>query len=235
MENKSTLVLIAVMAAGILGTYGVITTSATSLMTAETQGTWTPMIGHVELTLKDAAGNIKSYHQFDNQVVTRGDDCASVLIFGSTTGTETCDSSAVFQYIGIGNDTTAIDDTRTDIGSAATSTTDGLMAVLQDTTPNTDTGPGAQTTITNDRSFSFQSGAGAPVTNATDSENTVTVQQVALFDDDCTHTAQVAINQGICDGTAAADDLFAAQDVTISVSSGDTLDVTWTVTVGSSG
>jgi hypothetical protein len=174
--------------------------------------------GHVEYVLRDSDGTIKQYIQTDNQVVDRGDQCVANLISGATGATCT-NSSNNFTWIGIANGTSGINDAATTIGDAANSATDGLMAMRQ-CTPTTANNAGNGATITcgtpSGDPFSFSS---TTTTNATQ------VQRAGLFNADCTANAQ-----NVC--TGAAGDMFAAQAIDVTTTSGDTLAVTWTITVG---
>jgi len=193
------------------------------------------MMGHVEYILRDADGNIKSYAQADNMVVNRGDDCSITYMFqpnSFTGGGDVCTNAnaAGFQFIGIGNATftaDAADTTLIDGGSAAvaTTTTDGLMAVKWDNnTVSTASSNGGTVIIATETPFTFSNGATSGI------GNTTTVLSAGLFDHSC--DGQTA--GGVCTSNTSAMNMFSAQAISVAVSDGDSLSVTWTITVGNS-
>ena len=191
------------------------------------------MMGHVEYILYDADGNIKSYAQGDNMVVNRGDDCSIAHMFQPTSATGGADvctnfNPAGFHFIGIGNGTITVDAADTtllDAGatSVATSSTDGLMAVRWDNnTAATASSNGGTVVIATESQFTFST-SGA-VTNAT------TVTAAGLFDNTCSTQSSTT---GICSANSGVMNMFSAQSISVVVSDGDSLSVTWTITVGS--
>ncbi len=193
------------------------------------------MMGHVEYIVHDADGNIKSYVQGDNMVVNRGDDCSIAYMFqpnsfssGGTPDVCTNFNPAGFHFIGIGNGTITVDaadTTLVDGGSTAvaTSSTDGLMAVRWDNnTAATASSNGGTVVIATETPFTFST-SGA-VTNAT------TVTAAGLFDNTCSTQSGTT---GICTANSGVMNMFSAQSISVAVSDGDSLSVTWTITVGS--
>ena len=188
------------------------------------------MMGHVEYVVRDANGNIKAYMQGDNEVVNKGDDCVITYVFGSTNagGGDNCTATADgFRFIGIGNATLGtVTGTYTGLGASGAQTVaggspgaEGIMAIRADSnTVGSASSDGGTVVIKTENPFTF----GA--TNAT------TVLGAGLFDANCT-----VGSIGQCTSTYTAN-MFSAQALNggsgVAVTSGDSLDVTWTITVG---
>ena len=191
------------------------------------------MMGHVEYILRDANGNIKSYAQADNIVVNRGDDCSIFYMFQPTSFSGAPDICTTanpngFHYIGIGNMTQAVfNNSTTLVGSLTTvaiSGTNGLMAVKWDNnTEAAASSNGGTVVIATETPFTFSNGAAGFT-------NTTTVTTAGLFDNTC--SAQTA--GGICTANLGVMNMFSAQTISVAVSDGDSLSVTWTITVGNS-
>lgn len=191
------------------------------------------MMGHVEYILRDADGNIKSYTQGDNMVVNRGDDCSIAYMFQPTSATGGADvctnfNPAGFHFIGIGNGTITVDAADTtllDSGATtvASSGVGGLMSVRWDNnTAASASSNGGTVVIATESPFTFST-SGA-VTNAT------TVTAAGLFDNTCSTQSTTT---GICTANSGVMNMFSAQSISVAVSNGDSLSVTWTITVGS--
>jgi len=192
------------------------------------------MMGHVEYIVRDADGNIKSYTQADNMVVNRGDDCSIAYMFQPTSftgGADVCTNAnpAGFHFIGIGNGTITVDAADTtllDAGSTqvANSASDGLMSVRWDNdTAATASSNGGTVVIATPSPFTFSTSGAA--TNAT------TVTAAGLFDNTCSTQSTTT---GVCTANTGAMNMFSAQSISVAVSDGDSLSVTWTITVGNS-
>jgi len=217
MKTIFTFAVVAALSVAAIGAIGTQAFSTPLLLGAvDTDNAY--LQGHVEYVLRDGEGNIKQYIQSDNQVVDRGDQCVANLISGAT-GATCSNNSNTFTWIGIGNSSSTINDAATDIGSAASSGSNGLMATRQ-CTPTTADNAGNGATITcgtpSGDPFSFSD---------TTSSNATSVVRAALFNADCTDNAQ-----NVC--TGAAGDMFSAQSISVTTTDGDTLAVTWTITVG---
>jgi hypothetical protein len=192
------------------------------------------MMGHVEYILRDANGNIKSYAQADNMVVNRGDDCSIFYMFQPTSFSGTPDvctnaNPNGFHYIGIGNMShTVFANSTTLVGQSTTvaiSGTNGLMAVKWDNdTAAVASSNGGTVVIATETPFTFSNGATSGF------GNTTTVTTAGLFDNTC--SGQTA--GGICTANAGVMNMFSAQAISVAVSDGDSLSVTWTITVGNS-
>lgn len=194
---------------GILGMNGLSATSfgiipATTSTAGEAQG----LLGHVTYILSDENGNIKSYLQSDNIVTTRGQNCATQMLFGNTTAPlaasciDATGATTGFNQIAIGNATTSTV-AATDTALAVNG---GGLEIKR--SQGTTTFATSQAIITSP-SFVFNA--------ASDNTAGTTVTQSGLFD-------------GATVG-AANSNLFADQAISIAVGSTDTLVVTWTITL----
>ncbi|MEK6947239.1 MAG: hypothetical protein AABX32_06555 [Nanoarchaeota archaeon] len=226
MKTTSMIALIAVISAASIGVVSMNGFSAIPFATASVSPESGTMMGHVEYVLYDADGNIKTYAQGDNMVVNQGDNCVIGYVFqpGNTFGTDNCVSNANgFRFIGIGNATATVSATATTLTDTATtvanSSTDGLMAMRTDgTIVVTASSNGGTAVITTESPFTFTSGV-----------NATTVLSAGLFDKTCT-----TVTNGICTAYAADQNMFSVQAINVPVSGGDSLSVTWTITVGNS-
>ena len=104
------------------------------------------LLGHLELVAKDKDGNIKAYRQTDNIVVNKGKNCAAVHIFGvpaNSTGSA-CggQSTAAFNYIGIGTNGAAETATDNALGTPLGSrTNNGTFTLVNATNGGSDSSP----------------------------------------------------------------------------------------------
>jgi hypothetical protein len=229
MKNSiAVFAIIAVAAIGI-GATGI---SASTLATASTPilASNSAMMGHLEYTLVDQTGAIKAYGQTDNIVTTVGDRCIAESVFernSADTEAEADCANANFDYIVISNNTGVTLNDALDISDdqAGTGSQLGLLASVQGavTLANSNVGAGSVTaTITNSaHPFTF-----------TDSVNaTNTLAAAYLMDAGCTLDSSAL-------GTLCADDvpsgeILAGQTLSsLAISSGDSLTITWTVTIG---
>lgn len=226
MKTTSMIALIAAISAVSIGAISMNGFSAIPLVAASVSPESGTIMGHVEYILYDANGNIKSYVQADNQVVDRGDNCVMAYTFGpGNPGSDTdfCVSNANgFRFIGIGNATATVGPEATTLtnqaATVATSATDGLMAMITDPTlVFTNSTDGGTVIINTETPFAFTSGV-----------NATTVLSAGLFDATC------AATNGICTAYASPQNMFAVQAISVPVSAGDSLSVTWTITVGNS-
>lgn len=221
--------LVAVMVVAIAATLGITTISATNLIVQNSPATehFGMMVDHVELILRNADGNIISYYQGDNAVTDAGDRCASERLFKANSGDnggENCGNAEIV-VIGIANGTAISEDDSTSISSyGVADTTTGIMATIPDTVVTiAATGTGVATIITNSgHLFNFED---------TGNKNaTTTIISVILADAACGEDAD-----GQCTSIPADMEVFAARDASLTVNDGDTLQVTWTITVGGVG
>ena len=188
------------------------------------------MLGHVEYKVFDEFGSIKQYMQNDNLVVNVGKDCVARMVFDNSTADPiNCINNNTFQFIAIGNATGgAIDEDSTTLydGVCASTGVGGEMARKQ-VTPSfvaaTGTGPGVGTIVTLDLS-------GDPFTFG--ANNATAVIDSGVFNGD--EATKDGEKQCLTLGTA---EMFSVQELNgptdgISVTSGDSLSVKWTITVG---
>ncbi|MFQ5782819.1 MAG: hypothetical protein ACE5GR_07180 [Nitrosopumilus sp.] len=244
MKRITTIVLFASIFAVAVGTLGLSGSSATPLMISAAPQTQenVGMLGHVEYKVLDDVGNVKKYMQNDNVVVIAGKDCAAQHLFFNTNGQTndgTCiANSAAFTYIGIGNGSSgtvnvsnqtladATDDaTGTCSASGGIGTAGGGDMARRNVTATTDVG-GTSRVVTLDTS-------GTPFTF--DASNATSVIDSGIFNKD--YTGSPVNGQCVGTQTAGTDwNMFSRQLLNgatgISVSSGDSLSVKWTITIG---
>ena len=229
MKTTMAIAVFAVAAAIAVSTISINTISSSALATGALKSESGYMSGHVEYVVRDSNGDIKAYLQGDNEVVNKGDDCVIAYTFSpGVTGDQCTTTSTGFKYIGIGNATVGtIDGTYTGLGASGgtgvaggSPGAEGIMALRldSDSAQASASSDGGSVVIATENPFTF----GA--TNAT------TVLSAGLFDANCT-----VGSVGQCTGTYTGN-MFSIQklngDTGIVVSSGDSLDVTWTITVG---
>ena len=228
MKTTSMIALIAVISAVSIGAISMNGFSAIPFATASVNPESGTMMGHVEYILRDSEGNIKSYIQADNIVVNKGDDCIIGYAFQTTNagGSDNCTTNSNgFRFIGIGNGTfTGNNNTDTTLLNAgattvASSGVGGIMAVRADSdTVGTASSSGGTVVIATESPFTFTAG-----------QNATTVTAAGLFDATC---SAVSSTTGACTANASAMNMFSAQSISVAVSGGDSLSVTWTITVG---
>ncbi|MFY9301493.1 MAG: hypothetical protein WAO91_09940 [Candidatus Nitrosotenuis sp.] len=229
MKKVQTALIFSAILAVTIGTLSYSGISATSLVTSSVPRNSDAMniLGHVEYTVRDSDGLVKAYYQSDNLVVNTGDNCVAARLFdpaGSGPTNHGCTSfgSTGYQFIAIGNQTAQFDDASTNLIAAATSSVDGEQARRRDSSPtftasSGNSTTGAQVIIETPTPFTFST------------SNATTVQNSALFN--ATAGAVDGNGQTTSIGTARA---FAIQKLspTVTVASGDTLNVRWTITIG---
>ncbi len=242
MKKITSIVLFASIFAVAVLTLGLGGISATQLMVSAAPQTQESvgMLGHVEYRVLDEFGTVKAYMQNDNIVVEAGKDCAAQKLFTNTNGQvgDCLASSAAFTFIGIGNgssanvgvqnqtlaDATNSGDQGDANGDCATNTAGGEMA-RRNVTASFDT-LGTTSIVTLDTSsepFTF------------DANNATAVIDSGIFNANYAAPG----SDGKCGGTPSATtdwDMFSRQLLNaatgITVSSGDSLSVKWTITVG---
>lgn len=219
-----------VAAVASMATFGV-TGSATNLspQNANTEKIgW--MIGHVEMIVRGSDGEIKHYLQSDNIVTDGGDRCSSERLFpagsGTNTGAEQC-SGAGIEFIGLVNGTgQAADDTVffSEYGAADAGDIDGdIMAIVEAGNISIEAvataGP-IDTVLDNaGHLFNF------------DVNNATIIDSVFLADGLCSGENAA----GECTTPGTTTEIFSIRDSTLDVSAGDTLQVTWTISLGAGG
>lgn len=229
MNRIHTALIFSAILAVTIGTLSYSGISATSLVTSSVPRSTDAMkiLGHVEYTVKDSSGLVKAYYQSDNLVVNTGDNCVAARLFdpsgtGPTNHGCTNFGTTGYQFIAIGNATSGFNDSSTNLGDGATSSTDGEQARRRDSAPvftpsTSDTPAGSQVIIETPAPFTFST------------SNATTVQNSALFNATTTANADGSTASGAVSGKA-----FAIQKLspTVTVANGDTLNVRWTITIG---
>ena len=235
MKRTTTIALFAGMFAVTVGILGFSGNSATANMISalpQSQDNF-GMLGHVEYKLLDEFGNIKQYIQNDNVVVQVGKDCVARMVFANDTNPGACPNVGEFQFIAIGNmtggtisdATTALYATTTG-NCASNGADDGEMARKQvfpgDGLEFTQAGSGTGTIVTLDLS-------GDPFTFG--ASNATVVIDSGVFNRDTNDDAN-----GQCSSLGESE-MFSVQELNgpttgIQVTSGDSLSVKWTITIG---
>ncbi len=181
----------------------------TSLAVATPSSEKVGMYGHVEFVHSDSFGNIIGYYQSDNFITDMGASCAASRIFDSTgSGNGVCSGvPSDFLFIGVGNVKNVDDD-------VTVTSLNGEMGVRKIDTAaaiTSDTGLSSASVIV-ETLTPFQFGGGNSSNN---------IYQAGLFD------------------SFTGGNVFAIQNTTgndpnlgIDVNDGDTLNVTWDITVG---
>lgn len=168
------------------------------------------ILGHIELIQTDKDGNIISYQQTDNAIVSEGRACTAMLLFGANSECNAASPTGLgtFRAIAVGNGTAlAADTTATELNSEITG--DGLERVLGtlDTyTATSGTGTDATQRITNQFTYS-----GSPGNE---------INQAGLFNST----------------TVGTDTAFALKNFpsTVTMNPGDQLTVNWDITISGS-
>lgn len=208
MQRYTTIALFGaiVLSVGILGVYGFTSVPSTLKVQSDTQNIGAvPLLGHVTLTVTDPQGNILTYHQGDNIVVNQAEDCLSKKIFGIASNI--CPTGgAVYSVIGLGNQTSppAVAKTDTALDHEITNQA-GLTRLAASTLTETDATSGAPVSDVLQAQFTDSSSSAATITEA-----------------------------GLFNSTAiSAVGMFAHQTFSgVTLNSGDSLTVKWTVTMG---
>jgi len=207
VDSRILIGVIAVLTAGLIGVLGTSSTPlAIGTSTIDGFQDGTGMLGHLTLVSTDSDGQITSYQQTDNLITRRGTDCFAHILFEPTNvagGSSTCSGDpSIFNAIAIGTGNGQVD---TSNALAAETSVSGLVP---DTDANgvlvTDDGDGSGSTAVVEVTFTS---AGA----------TTSVTEAGIF------------NSTTTGGTTQ---MMAYRDFTaISLDSGDSLTVTWTITV----
>lgn len=190
------------------------------------------MIGHVEYTVRGADGQIKQYVQGDNLIVDKGRDCAAQSIFDPANSGACQNTIDGFQFIAIGNGTHFDDNAQLQLADSTASNSDYSDADGCDSdnaTPDTCEMQRKKGVVT------ITPKSGSTVVSVTNAEDPFT------FNHGGNHANHNGVNadqiqileSGLFDAnTGFTDNMFSAREVTgISVTSADTLAVTWTITL----
>jgi len=229
MNSKTTIVGLVAAIAVLSGAMGLSVTGAFSdpkLMTSNAATGF--LIGHVEIEATNANGELFAYRQSDNAVVDDGEQCILKLLFGTsgmtndgrgeylattsdgsisdTVGACTGILTGAWDIIAIGEGTTAPADTDVILETEFTAATGAGLDRAYATTKTWTNGTGATTTkIVLKNTFTSTSG------------DTESVTESGLFN------STVVAGSGML-----AHQTFTA----VSLTSGDSITVTWTFTVG---
>lgn len=223
-RNTSTILLgmsVAIVA-GLLGstTFGVLGTSPAPQADVNTSAL---ISGHVVTTLTDSEGNIKAYRQSDNLIVNQGENCVLKMLFattgGAASGNTVCTgaNTSGFRYISIGNSTDTVNSADYKLhnpynATGGVSSLARKFSSVSTTGWTNSTGSGAGTTASVVMTATFTNGQ----------TGSQTVSESGLFNDTETN--------------ANTDAMFARQTFTgITMNSGDSLTVQWTISVGGTG
>ncbi|KFM18074.1 hypothetical protein AAA799P11_01231 [Marine Group I thaumarchaeote SCGC AAA799-P11] len=210
MKTTSAILLAGIMVAGVSGMILAFDeTPLTSLAIAESAtGISQPVqtVGHITFTVFDENGDIKQYRQTDNTVLNEGEDCLATLTFDSAIdGAGNCDHADVeFDGIWIGNQNAGA------ITESATNLTNPID-VANATNVNLTAASGATGSQTSlDATFSFTTA--------------LNIDEAGLAN---------SVSNGTLGNVDAHADFLAIQTFTdIPVTSSDTLNVDWTITLG---
>jgi hypothetical protein len=245
MKQKTTLILLGAVVAVTMGAISFHVISATPFLVAQSVDSPNPsdhgkILGHVTYVIKDKDGNIVRYGQTDNVVTQTGHACVGSMMFVNTTITTggtaiTCHSiaangahGATFKYISISNSSASVAAGGTDtslpgtvagqtVGGTAGGATKQEVDARSVAVPTISmTGNVATVTITTPSAFTF-----SEITNTFP----MSIQGVGLFD-----SAGTGGNNPNSGGQLGGD-MFADQNINVSVNSGDSLSVTWTITL----
>ena len=205
LDNRILIGVIAVLAAGLIGVLGTSSTPlAIGTSTIDGFQDGTGMLGHLTLVSTDSDGQIKSYQQTDNLITRRGTDCFAHILFEPTNvvgGSANCSGDPSI-FDAIGIGTgNGQSDTSNDLASETS--TSGLVPFADTSVLVADnTGSGATAIV----EVTFTSGGA-----------TTSITEAGIF------------NSTTTGGTTQ---MMAYRDFTaISLDNGDSLTVTWTITV----
>jgi len=168
----------------------------------------TAILGHIEVIQTDSEGNIKSYQQTDNTIVTEGRNCTAMLLFGNNTSCNAKSPSGLgtFTVIGVGNGTALI--------------TDRSLAALNSEV----TGDG----------LARATGTLGTFTAASNSTAGALQRITASFTYTGTQTSNPINQAGLFNSTSTGNDLaFALKNFpsTVSMNPNDSLTVNWDITI----
>jgi len=209
-QTKLALSAVMIVAVGLIGTNFVTGSEMIELETSGSNFESGAVYGHVTLVHSDPDGNILSYAQTDNLVANDGKDCMAELLFGGTAGAA-CDAAtgSAYNTIALFNGQTfpatmnATGLLTVDITAAGLAITDGDNLTPTENTAASGTG--------------YVDGAGSQ----SDIDNTFTAT-----------TTQTVDGAALMNG-APYDSVLAGQTFTsVTLNNLDTLQVTWTITLG---
>lgn len=218
MKTTMTVAIMGIAVAVAVGVIGVQAISQSNSEIPSLSSSNLSILGHATFTVTDPDGNIKAYRQTDNAIINQGKDCVARFLFNNATanpaGNNCGDTSLTsgftgFRFIGI-NNATGVNGVLDSSAALSTFTTGEMTAWTRPTsTPTYTAATGTTGTIVSITSGAVSIGSTIGSTNVTRS---------ALLDDVTSGTDHAAAIINIPNG--------------VSVASGDTLTVNWSVTVG---
>jgi len=206
LDSRVLIGVIAVLTAGLIGVVGTSSTPlAIGVSTIDGFQDGTGMLGHLTLVATDSDGHITSYQQTDNLITRVGANCIAHVLFESTEivgGSATCNGDpGIFNAIAIGESSGQTD---LSTGLATQTTTGGLTPAADSSVAVTDDPDGTGATAVVEVTF-LSSGS------------TTSISEAGIFNN--TNTVSPAQMMSYRDFTA------------ISLDNGDSLTVTWTITI----
>ena len=212
-QTKLALSAVMIVAVGLIGTNFV---TGSEMIEQETFGSNLDsgsVYGHVTVVHSDPDGNILSYAQTDNLVANQGKNCMAQLVFGGTAGSASCESTADntnFNTIALFNG---------ELFPADMNATLANNLLLRDVTA---------------AGLAITDGVATPTQNTAASGSAYTDgagHQTDIFKQFTAGTTQTV--DGAALFNSATDAVLAGQTFTSTILNNlDTLDVTWTITLG---
>jgi len=218
MKTTTTVALMGITVAIAVGIVGVNTLPEVDSEIPKLSSTTMGIYGHAEFVVRDSGGNIIAYSQSDNAIINYGLDCAARFLFHNNTAdtdiacndSEQTTGTDGFRHIAIGNTT-------------------GVQGTLDQTATRASQFPSAnEITEGNWRVAATPDFAAATGSTGT----TVTISSGAQTIDDTVGSTNVT-RSALFDA-ATGDNVAAIINIPggVSVNDGDSLTVTWTITVG---
>jgi hypothetical protein len=146
MKKHMPLIAISILAIASIAAISVLDSSTPlAIAGVEKQSTGISMVGHLELVAQNAQGNIKSYVQTDNAIVSEGTGCIIQVLFDSgVSGTSCGGTPGLFDSVVIGTGAPATAEGETeDFSTFTIATSGGLSAGLEDTDVETNDNTGS--------------------------------------------------------------------------------------------
>jgi len=207
-QTKLALSAVMIVAVGLIGTNFVTGSETTELETFGSNFESGAVYGHVTLVHSDPSGNILSYAQTDNLVANGGKDCMAEMIFGGTAGSAcvgTLDSK--YTTIALFDGETFPTTMNATTLKTVDVTTGGLEIIDGIAVPT-------QNVAASGAGYVDGAGSQSDIDKTFTAEGTQQVDGAALFN-------------------AATDSVLAGQTFTpVTLNNLDTLQVTWTITLG---
>jgi len=176
MKRHTSIALLGAVIAATVGILSVQALSATPLLVAQSAHVTqenNPILGHLTYIVRDSDGNTKSYIQSDNLVTRIGKDCATTVMFRSN-ATSPCDVNQTtanggapltngFNWIAIGNGTTAVADTDTALPGGGTG---GGEKQRKQSLPTITASTGGSASASMSQTYTFTAGTATTIRNS---------------------------------------------------------------------